>query len=122
MPVRAIRGAINVPANTAEDISLSTERLLKEMCDANRLDTSQIISIFFTVTVDLDAAFPAAAARKLGWNDIPLLDAQEIEVPWSMARVIRVLMHIESDVPRAGIKHVYLDQAVALRPDLNAAQ
>ncbi len=122
MPVRAIRGAIDVPANTAEAISTATRRLLESMVDANRLDTSAIISIFFTVTVDLNADFPAAAARALGWTDIPLLDAQEIEVPWSMPRVVRVLMHVESDTARAAIRHVYLDKAVALRPDLHDAQ
>jgi chorismate mutase len=122
VPVRAIRGAIDVPANTAPAISDSTKRLLGAMCDANLLDPSAIISIFFTVTVDLNADFPAAAARALGWTDIPLLDAQEIEVPWSMPRVVRVLMHVESDIARADIRHVYLDKAVALRPDLHDAQ
>jgi chorismate mutase len=122
VPVRAIRGAINVPDNTAKDITTSTERLLRAMCEANELDQAAIISIFFTVTVDLNAEFPAAAARAIGWTDIPLLDAQEIEVAWSMPRVIRVLMHVESETPRAGIRHVYLDKAVALRPDLHHAQ
>ncbi len=122
MPVRAIRGAINVPENTAPSISASTKRLLAAMIEANRLETSAVISIFFTVTVDLNADFPAAAARALGWLDIPLLDAQEIEVPWSMPRVVRVLMHVETDLARADIRHVYLDQAVALRPDLHDAQ
>jgi chorismate mutase len=120
--VRGIRGAIDVPANTAEAIGGATERLLRAMCEANQIDQSAIISIFFTVTVDLNAGFPAAAARALGWTDIPLLDAQEIEVAWSMPRVIRVLMHVESETPRADIRHVYLDAAVSLRPDLRHAQ
>ncbi len=119
MSVRGIRGAIDVEANTAEAIDRATRRLLTAMCEANALDPLAIISIFFTVTVDLDANFPAAAARAMGWTDIPLLDAQELEVRGGMPRVVRVLMHVESDVPRADIKHVYLDRAVALRPDLH---
>jgi chorismate mutase len=108
-----------VPANTARAIGGATERLLKAICEANQIDQSAIISIFFTVTVDLNADFPAAAARAMGWTDIPLLDAQEIEVAQAMPRVIRVLMHVESERPRADIRHVYLDNAVALRPDLH---
>jgi len=118
MSVRAIRGAIDVSCNTVEAISDATKRLLLAMCEANNLDPGAIISIFFTMTVDLTAVFPAAAARALGWTDIPLLDAQELEVGGGMPRVIRVLMHVESDRPRAGIQHVYLDGALALRPDL----
>jgi len=121
MSVRGIRGAINVSANTRTAIQEATTRLLIAMCEANQLDPSAIISAFFTVTTDLNAAYPAAAARALGWLDVPLLDAQEIEVPGGMPRVVRVLFHVESDAPRSRIRHVYLDEAVALRPDLPQA-
>ncbi|MEI6667771.1 MAG: chorismate mutase [Acidobacteriota bacterium] len=119
MPVRGIRGAINVGANTRDAIQDATTRLLLAMCDANRLDTADIISAFFTVTTDLNATYPAGAARALGWLDVPLLDAQEIEVPGGMPRVVRVLLHVETDLARAQVQHVYLDDAVALRPDIH---
>ncbi len=119
MPVRGIRGAVIAADNTKDAIASATQSLLRAMVTANRIDDRQIISIFFTVTTDLNADFPAAAARALGWTDIPLLDAQEIEVPGAMQRVIRVLMHVECDIPRAEIAHVYLGAADALRPDLH---
>jgi chorismate mutase len=118
VPVRGIRGAINVSDNTSDAIKDATRRLLIAMCEANHLDSSAIISAFFTVTTDLNATFPAAAARALGWLDVPLLDAQEIEVPGSMPRVVRVLLHVETDLARRQVQHVYLDEAIALRPDL----
>ena len=118
MPVRGIRGAINVSANTRDAIQEATTRLLVAMCEANTLDPAAIISAFFTVTTDLNATYPASAARALGWLDVPLLDAQEIEVPGGMPRVVRVLLHVEMDVARHLIQHVYLDEAVALRPDI----
>lgn len=119
MAVRGIRGAIDVAANTSEAIGSATRRLLTAMCEANQIVQSDIISAFFTVTVDLNAAFPASAARALGWIDVPLLDAQEIEVPGSVPRVVRVLLHVETDLSRGDIQHVYLDGAIALRPDLH---
>ncbi len=118
MSIRGIRGAIDVPVNTAEAIEQATQELLRAMIADNGLDKSQIVSVFLTVTVDLNAQFPAAAARKMGWTDIPLLDAQEIEVKGAMPRVIRVLMHVESDRAHADIHHIYLRNAVRLRPDL----
>lgn len=118
MPVRGIRGAVDIAANTADAIGEATQHLLSTMCSANGVAVESIISAFFTVTTDLNAAFPAAAARALGWTDVPLLDAQEIEVPGSMPRVIRVLLHVESDLARNRIEHVYLGRAASLRPDL----
>ena len=117
--VRGIRGAIDVAENTAEAISAATARLLTAMLEANQLDEASLISAFFTVTTDLNAAYPAGAARALGWLDVPLLDAQEIEVPGGMPRVIRVLLHVDADRARADIRHVYLDGAARLRPDLH---
>jgi chorismate mutase len=119
MSVRGIRGAISVGANTAEAIGVATTRLLVAMSEANGIEPAAVISAFFTVTTDLNAAFPAAAARALGWIDVPLLDAQEIEVPTGMPRIIRVLLHVETARARHDVQHVYLDEAVALRPDLH---
>jgi chorismate mutase len=119
MAVRGIRGAISVDANTSEAIGAATARLLTAIAETNDVRSTDVISAFFTVTTDLNAAFPAAAARALGWIDVPLLDAQEIEVPTGMPRVIRVLLHVETDRARQDIRHVYLDGAVALRPDLH---
>ncbi len=122
MTIRGIRGAIDVPENTAEEIDRRTQELLRAMVAANDLDPRRIVSIFLTATVDLDAAYPAAAARAIGWTHIPLLDAQEIDVQGSMPRVIRVLMHVESEKTHDDIHHVYLGKAVSLRPDLTQSQ
>jgi chorismate mutase len=118
MAVRGIRGAIDIPENTEAAIEAGTKTLLLRMLEANRLTPEWIISIFLTATVDIDASYPAAAARKLGWVDVPLLDAQEIEVQGGMERVIRVLMHVETDLSRAQIRHVYLGGTARLRPDI----
>ncbi|MEW5702499.1 MAG: chorismate mutase [Candidatus Zixiibacteriota bacterium] len=118
MAVRGIRGAIQVPENTAAAIAAATQELLQAIVAANELSLADIISIFFTVTVDLNADYPAAAARAMGWTDIPLLDAQEIEVEGGMPRVIRVLMHVESERSRADIQHAYLGAAARLRVDI----
>ncbi|GAB4317789.1 MAG: chorismate mutase [Candidatus Zixiibacteriota bacterium] len=106
-------------ANSAEAIDRATRTLLRAMVDANDLTEEQIISIFFTTTVDLNADYPAAAARRLGWSEIPLLGAQEIEAPDQMPRVIRVLMHCETERTRPQIRHVYIGNTATLRPDLH---
>ena len=118
MTIRGIRGATRVPENSAAAIDRSTQELLRAMVSANNLEIDQIVSIFLTATVDLDAAYPAAAARAMGWTKIPLLDAQEIDVRGGMPRVVRVLMHVESDYSHDQIHHIYLGDAVKLRPDL----
>ena len=119
MAVRGIRGAVTAEANTKQAIASATQSLLRQMVTANKIEDQQIISVFFTVTTDLNADFPAAAARAMGWTDIPLLDAQEMEVPGAMPSVIRILMHVESDLARGEIAHVYLGSAEVLRPDLH---
>ena len=118
MPVRGIRGAASVAANTKEAIGLATQSLLHDMLVANGITPNDIISVFFTVTTDLNADYPAAAARAMGWTKIPLLDAQEMEVPGGLPRVIRVLMHVETAKSTDQMMHVYLGDAVRLRPDL----
>ena len=89
---------------------------------ANAIATEDIVSAFFTVTTDLNADYPAAAARVMGWTQVPLLDAQEIEVPGTMPRVIRVMLHIETERTQAEIKHIYLGDAANLRSDIAGAQ
>ena len=116
--VAAIRGAITAEANTKDEILMRTEELLSEIAAENRLAPEDIISIIFTATRDLDAAFPAEAARKMGWLETPLLDAVEISVPGSLPRTIRVLVHINTREDRFKPQHVYLRDAAQLRPDL----
>jgi chorismate mutase len=114
--VRAIRGAITVDGNTPGAISEATQTLLQEISSRNALAPDEVVSIFFTVTPDLDAEFPARAARASGW-DVPMLDMQEVPVPGSLPRCIRVLLHVQ----RTGkVRHAYLRDARALRPDLEA--
>jgi len=115
--VRGIRGAITVK-NTADDICHATTRLLKAVVEANDIDIEDIASIFFTTTPDLNADFPATGARKLGWSHVPLLCAREIDVPHSMPSLIRVLLHVNTTKSQSEIKHQYLEEAAALRPDL----
>ncbi len=113
--VRGLRGAVDVPENTAAAILTATEGLLREVIKRNQLEAENIVSAIFTVTPDLNAAFPAAAARHLGWQAAALMCAVEIPVPGSPAGIVRVLIHVYSD--REPV-HVYLGRAVALRPDL----
>lgn len=123
MAVRGIRGAISVPANTAEEVLSATRELLREILRANELtDFGDIVSAIFTTTPDLTAAFPAEAARELGMNHVPLLCASEINVPHGMPRCIRVLLHVNTERSQREIVHVYLRDAKQLRPDMTSAQ
>ena len=114
----AVRGAITVPVNTAVAIRESTARLLRTLLDRNEIDDGQIVSAIFTATPDLDADFPAHAARMLGWTDVPLLGAQEIAVPGALPRVVRVLLTVEGVPEGKRLQPAYLEGAAALRPDL----
>ncbi|MCR4435575.1 MAG: chorismate mutase [Clostridiales bacterium] len=118
MGVRAIRGAVTVENNSASDIIGETKALLTKMAEKNRLVEEDIISIIFTMTEDLNAAFPAIAARQLGWNSAALMCMREIDVPGSLNKCIRVMMHINTDKTSKEINHVYLKDARVLRPDL----
>jgi len=118
MAVRAIRGAIQVDADSRDDILQGTAELVTEVLRRNHLDPAQLISVVFTATPDLTAEFPAYAARLMGLTDVPLLCSTEIAVPGAMPRVLRLLAHVETDVDRAAIRHVYLRGAAALRTDL----
>jgi chorismate mutase len=117
-PMRAIRGATTVDSDTPELIREATRELLETIVARNDFTSDDVISVIFTVTDDLRSEFPAHAARELGWLDVPLLCTMEIPVPGSLARCIRVLLHIESAKARADIRHVYLHDARTLRPDL----
>ena len=121
MKLRALRGAITVDTNEAEAILSATEELMREVMERNRLDAEQMVSCIFTCTRDLDAEFPAVAARNLGLSSVPLLCAHEIDVPGALPRVIRLLLHCYAD-PEIEPKHVYLREAESLRRDLKGAQ
>ncbi len=118
MPVRGIRGATTARANTREAILEATRELLQMLIRANDFKPDDIASVYFTMTRDLDAVFPAAAARTLGWNHVALFDAQAPAVSDDLARCIRVLIHWNTDRKANEIRHVYLHEATQLRPDL----
>lgn len=123
MPIRGIRGAITVPADEPELILEATRELLETILAENEtMRPEDIASAVFTVTDDLASTFPAQAARQMGWNLVPMLCAREIPVPNSLPRVVRVLVHWNTDIPQSQINHVYLREAVKLRPDLVSAQ
>ena len=115
--LRGIRGAVTAPANTSEAIMEATTELLRALQDANGFALEDVESAIFTLTPDLNAEFPARAARELGWLDVPLLGAVEVDVPNAMPRCIRVLLHVYTALPRAQVKHMYLGAAASLRPD-----
>lgn len=121
MRLFALRGAVCAQRNEAADILECTEALMRELMERNRLTADALVSCIFTVTGDLDAEFPAKAARDLGLDRVPLLCAREIDVAGSLPRVIRVLVHCYAD-PEHEPRHVYLGEARALRQDLGAAQ
>jgi chorismate mutase len=121
MRLFALRGANTVERNEAQPILDATDELVRELLERNRLDRESVVSVIFTLTPDLDAEFPAVAARRLGLDRVPLLCAQEIAVPGALPRVIRVLVHYyapDGHRPR----HVYLRDAAGLRADLESAQ
>jgi len=116
MPLRGIRGATTASANTRDAILDATRELLDALVRANQLRSEDIASLYFTMTPDLDAAFPAAAVRALGWLEVAALDAQAPRVMNDMPRCIRVLIHWNTAETR-DLRHVYLRDAQALRPD-----
>ncbi len=119
MHCRGIRGATTVEENTAEAILAATRELLELIVEANDLKTGDVTSAIFTTTPDLTTAFPARAAREMGWQDVALLDVQEILVPGSLERCIRVLIHWNTDKRQDEVVHIYIKGAKALRPDWN---
>ena len=117
--MRGIRGAICASDNTPSAIHSATRLLLTKLAVANEIDPEEISAVLFSVTPDINAAFPAAAARELGWHHVPLLDLQEAANPSDLLRCIRVLMFVNTPRSSAEIRHVYEGEAARLRPDLN---
>ena len=114
---RGIRGATTVEANIAEDILEVTTELLTALIRLNDLRPEDVASAIFTTTVDLTATFPALAARELGWTEVPLLCAHEMDVPGALGHVVRILLHVNTARSAAEVRHVYLKGARDLRPD-----
>jgi chorismate mutase len=121
MRLFALRGATTVEHNDAEQILAATDELMRELMTRNALASDALVSCIFTLTEDLDAEFPAVAARRMGLDRVPLMCAREVAVPGSLPRVIRVLVHYYADEDHES-RHVYLRAATALRADLDAAQ
>ncbi|MFL6062905.1 MAG: chorismate mutase [Marmoricola sp.] len=118
MAVRAIRGATQLVEDTREQMLERVTEMVTEVMGANQLEVDDFISVIFTATSDLVAEFPAYAARRLGFGEIPLICARELEIEGSMPRVVRMMAHVETDKARGDVTHVYLHGAAALRSDL----
>jgi chorismate mutase len=118
MTVRAIRGATTLNVDERAHLHERTHELVTALLSQNSLEIDDIISVIFTCTPDIVADFPAAAARALGFGAVPLMCAQEMAVPGALPLVVRVMMHVDVDLPRAEIQHVYLHEATSLRKDL----
>lgn len=113
--VTGIRGATTATGNIADEIHLATRELLMELVKANEIETDQIAAIFFSATPDLNSAFPAKAARDMGWLNVPLFCQVEIDVPGSVPSCIRVLILVNTELEQDQVKHVYLKETVGLR-------
>lgn len=118
MAVRAIRGAVQLDADDRDHLLESVDELIRAILEQNDLATDDLISMLFTATPDLHSEFPALAARRLGIGDVPLLCTQELDVAGAMPRVIRVMVHAETERAKADVRHVYLRGAAMLRRDL----
>jgi chorismate mutase len=116
--LRGLRGATTCTSDTPEEIEGATQELLRSLMDRNDLSHDDVVSVIFTTTTDLTSAFPATVARGIGFGDIPLLCASEINVPGSMPRCVRILMHVYTTRSRTELRHVYLRNAQGLRDDL----
>ncbi len=119
MPCRGVRGATTVQENMREDILQATRQVLALMIRLNGIEQADVASAIFTTTPDIDAEFPALAARQLGWLDVALMCGHEMDVPGALSRCIRVLVHWNTDKPAHEIRHVYIKGAANLRPDLS---
>jgi chorismate mutase len=119
MKCRGVRGATTIAANTREEILTATRQLLALMIRRNGIESSDVASALFSTTPDIDAEFPALAARQLGWLDVPLLCSHEMAVPGSLPMCIRVMIHWNTDKPQNEIEHIYVRDAKRLRPDLS---
>jgi chorismate mutase len=118
---RGIRGATTAAANTAEDIHEATEELVIALIELNEIDVDDIASVIFTTSPDLNASFPAVAARRFGWTEVPMICSHEMDVPGSLTHAVRVLVHINTSKAPSEIRHVYLKGARQLRPEWGIA-
>ena len=118
MLVRGVRGATTIEANTVEAVLEATQELLSAMVEANDIDAEYVASAFFTTTPDVNAEFPAVAAREMGWEHVALLCGHEMSVPKALKMCLRILIHVNTDKPAKEIRHIYLRGATALRPDI----
>ena len=118
MMVRGIRGATTVDSNSREGILEATRELLAAIVEANQIEHDHVASIIFTTTVDLNAEFPAVAAREAGWTDVALQCMHDMNVPGSLARCVRILMHVNTERSNSELQHIYLRGARRLRTDL----
>ncbi|MEY2845956.1 MAG: hypothetical protein RL076_1502 [Chloroflexota bacterium] len=117
MACRGVRGATTCTSNTRDAILAATSELMRAVIDANHIDKADVASVWFTTTADINAEFPAVAARQLGWTDTALMCTHEMTVPGSLPACIRLIMHWNTSKPQADIVHVYLHGAAVLRPD-----
>ena len=118
MPVRGIRGATTVRANTREEILEATREMLETLVEVNEIDAEDVASAWFTTTPDVNVEFPAVAARQMGWTFVPLMCSHEMNVPGSLPLCVRVLLHVNTEKSIHDVRHVYVRGASALRPDL----
>lgn len=118
MAIRAIRGATRLTDDSIVEMEAAVMELLSEMVTRNSANLEQLVSVIFTATPDILCGFPAAAARKLGWRDVPLICSVEMNVAHALPLVVRVMMHLETDLGRSEIQHVYLRGADVLRLDI----
>jgi chorismate mutase len=119
MVCRGVRGATTADGNTRDEILTATRQLLALMIRINGIEPEQVASAIFSLTSDLDAEFPALAARQLGWLEVPLLCTYEVDVPGSLRKCVRVLVHWNTDKPQSQIRHIYVKDAERLRPDIS---
>ena len=117
--IRGIRGAITVSADKPEEILMETKKLVTEMAKENRIDPDAVASVIISTTTDISSAFPANAVRTLeNWTYVPVMCTHEMDVPGSLPLCIRVMMHVNTEVAQNEIQHIYLNDAIKLRPDL----
>lgn len=121
MPVRGIRGATTVTKNSREEIIEATKELLGLIIEENEIDPEEVASAWFTTTPDLNAEFPAVAARQMGWTFVPLMCGHEMSVPGSLPMCVRILLHVNTDKGAHDVNHIYIRGARALRPDLSSS-
>lgn len=117
--IRGVRGAITVNENDEQEIIIAAERLIREAIEANDIKPEDVASVFISATKDIDAAFPAKALRNIdGWMFVPVMCMKELSVPDSLQKCIRIMIHVNTEKTQSEIKHIYLEKAAGLRPDL----